>query len=81
MTRIVVTSASGVNGDGYGALLCFSADGELAGPFSQDRRITDPRGLSLSPAGDLLYVDSGDERVLALAAAPKAATPSAPAAS
>jgi DNA-binding beta-propeller fold protein YncE len=66
MTRILVTSASGANGDGYGALLCFSADGELAGPFSEDRRITDPRGLSLSPAGDLVYVNSGDDRVLAL---------------
>jgi hypothetical protein len=66
MTRIVVTSASGANGDGYGALLCFSADGRLAGPFSEDRRITDPRGLSLSPAGDLVYVASGDDRVLAL---------------
>jgi DNA-binding beta-propeller fold protein YncE len=66
MRRILVTSASGANGDGYGALLCFSADGELAGPFSDDRRITDPRGLSLSPAGDLVYVTSGDDRVLAL---------------
>jgi DNA-binding beta-propeller fold protein YncE len=66
MTRMVVTSASGANGDGYGALFCFSADGQLAGPFSDDRRITDPRGLSLSPAGDLVYVTSGDDRVLAL---------------
>ena len=66
MTRIVVTSASGANGDGYGALLCFSAGGQLAGPFSDDRRITDPRGLGLSPAGDLVYVTSGDDRVLAL---------------
>ena len=66
MTRILVTSASGVNGDGYGTLLCFSAGGELAGPFSDDPRITDPRGLSLSPAGDLIYVNSGDDRVLAL---------------
>ena len=49
-----------------GALFSFSADGELAGPFSQHRRITDPRGLSLSPAGDLAYVNSGDERVLTL---------------
>ena len=65
MTRIVLTGANGANGDGYGALLYFSADGELAGPFSQDRRITDPRGLSLSPAGDLVYVDSGDERARA----------------
>jgi hypothetical protein len=66
MTRILVTSASGANGDGYGTLLCFSAGGELAGPFSDDPRITDPRGLSLSPAGDLIYVNSGDDRVLAL---------------
>jgi hypothetical protein len=65
MTRIVVTRASDANGDGYGSLVCFSADGELAGP-SSDRRITDPRGLSLSLPGDLVYVNSGDERVLAL---------------
>jgi hypothetical protein len=32
MTRILVTSASGANGDGYGTLLGFSADGDLAGP-------------------------------------------------
>jgi DNA-binding beta-propeller fold protein YncE len=66
MTRILVTSASGANGDGFGALLCFSADGQLAGPFSDDRRISDPRGMSLSPAGDLVYLTSGDDRVLAL---------------
>jgi DNA-binding beta-propeller fold protein YncE len=66
MTRILVTSASGANGDGYGALLGFTADGQLAGPFSDDPRITDPRGLSLSPAGDLVYVASGDDRVIAL---------------
>jgi DNA-binding beta-propeller fold protein YncE len=66
MRRILVTSAGGANGDGYGKLLCFSAGGELAGPFSDDPRITDPRGMSLSPAGDLVYVTSGDDRVLAL---------------
>jgi DNA-binding beta-propeller fold protein YncE len=66
MRRILVTSASGANGDGYGTLLCFSAAGVLAGPFSNDPRITDPRGLSLSPAGDLVYITSGDDRVLAL---------------
>jgi len=68
MTRILVTSTSGANGDRYGTLLCFLADGELAGPFIDDRRIPDPRGLSLSlsPAGDLVYVTSGDDRVLAL---------------
>jgi DNA-binding beta-propeller fold protein YncE len=66
MSRILVTSASGANGDGYGTLLCFTCEGELAGPFSDDPRISDPRGLSLSPAGDLVYVTSGDDRVLAL---------------
>jgi DNA-binding beta-propeller fold protein YncE len=67
MRRILVTSASGANGDGYGTLLSFSAaGGELAGPFSDDPRVADPRGLSLSPAGDLVYVTSGDDRVLAL---------------
>jgi DNA-binding beta-propeller fold protein YncE len=66
MRRILVTSASGANGDGYGTLLSFSAGGDLAGPFSADPRITDPRGMSLSPGGDLVYVTSGDDRVLAL---------------
>jgi DNA-binding beta-propeller fold protein YncE len=66
MRRILVTSASGANGDGHGTLLSFSAGGKLAGPFGDDPRITDPRGLSLSPAGDLVYVTSGDDRVLAL---------------
>ena len=66
MRRILVTSASGANGDGYGTLLGFPAGGKPAGPFSDDPRITDPRGLSLSPAGDLVHVTSGDDRVLAL---------------
>jgi hypothetical protein len=66
MTRILVTSASGANGDGYGAILSFTADGALAGPFSRDRRITDPRGLSPGPSGELVYLNSGDDRVLAL---------------
>jgi DNA-binding beta-propeller fold protein YncE len=66
MTRILVTSASGANGDGYGTVLSFSAGGDAAGPFSDDPRITDPRGMSLSPDGDLVYVTSGDDRVLAL---------------
>jgi DNA-binding beta-propeller fold protein YncE len=64
--RILVTSASGANGDGYGTVLSFSASGDLAGPFSDDPRITDPRGMSLCPGGDLVYVTSGDDRVLAL---------------
>jgi DNA-binding beta-propeller fold protein YncE len=66
MTRILVTSASGANGDGYGTVLCLTSDGALTGPFSHDRRIADPRGLSIGPTGQLVYVNSGDDRVLAL---------------
>lgn len=66
MTRLLVTSASGANGDGYGAVLSFTAEGGLIGPFSRDRRIVDPRGLSLDPSGALVYLNSGADRVLAL---------------
>ena len=64
--RILVTSASGANGNGYGALLSFGPSGKFLGPFSTDPRIADPRGLSLAPSGALVYVNSGDDRVLAL---------------
>src|SRR5580658_8421108 len=66
MTSVLVTSADGANGDGYGAILGFSTDGSLIGPFSQDRRITDPRGISYDQSAELVYVNSGDDRVLAL---------------
>ncbi|HXC83358.1 MAG TPA: hypothetical protein VNV62_16050 [Trebonia sp.] len=64
--HILVTSASGANGDGYGAILRFGPEGEFTGPFSSDPRIADPRGLSLDPSGALVYLNSGDDRVLAL---------------
>ncbi len=64
--HMLVTSASGANGDGYGALLRFDARGELLGPFSDDPRIADPRGLSADPSGTLLYLNSGDDRMVAL---------------
>ncbi|HEX3515263.1 MAG TPA: hypothetical protein VHT26_14800 [Trebonia sp.] len=64
--RDPATSASGANGDGYGAVLSFTADGTLTGQFSRDRRITDPRGLCLDLSGELVYLNSGDDRVLAL---------------
>jgi len=44
---LLVTSAAGVNGSGYGALLAFDADGRPLGPFSRDSRIADPRGLGI----------------------------------
>ena len=64
--RILVTSASGANGNGYGAILGFGPEGEFIGPFSTDPRIADPRGLSLDPSGKLVYLNSGDDRILAL---------------
>jgi hypothetical protein len=66
MTQLVVTSASGPNRDGYGAVLNFAADGRLIGTFSDDNRVSDPRGLSLHPTEDLVYLNSGDDRILAL---------------
>jgi DNA-binding beta-propeller fold protein YncE len=64
--RILVTSASGANGDGYGAVLGFGPEGEFMGPFSRDPGITDPRGMSLDPSGALVYLNGGDDRILAL---------------
>jgi DNA-binding beta-propeller fold protein YncE len=66
VTRLLVTSASGANGDGFGAILGFTQQGVTEGPFSLDPRVVDPRGLCLDPAGELVYVNSGDDRVLAL---------------
>lgn len=67
---LLVTSASGANGNGYGALLAFDRDGKPLGVFAEDRRIADPRGLSVHPAQQLLFLNSPD-RVLALDAAGK----------
>jgi hypothetical protein len=64
--RFLVTSAGSMNGGGYGAILSFDSNGELIGPLSEDPRIADPRGLSLDPSGSLVYLNSGDDRVLAL---------------
>ena len=61
---LLVTSASGANGAGYGKLLAFSDDGELLGSFSDDARIVDPRGLGTD--GVMLFLNSGSNRILAL---------------
>jgi hypothetical protein len=48
---------AGSNGDGYGALLAFGADGSLIGAAVEDSRIDDPRGLSVDRDGDLLLLN------------------------
>src|ERR1700749_779634 len=63
---LLVTSASGANGNGFGALLAFDLDGSLRGPFIDDDRITDPRGLAVDPKENLLFLNSGADRVLAI---------------
>ena len=63
---LLVTSASGVNGDGYGALLAFDRNGAPLGVFCNDERIADPRGLVVHQQEGLLYLNSGQDRVLAL---------------
>jgi DNA-binding beta-propeller fold protein YncE len=65
---LLVTSTSGTNGDGYGALLAFDGDGKPVGAFSNDSRIVDPRGLSVDRSAGLLFLNSGSDRVLALGA-------------
>lgn len=61
---LLVTSASGANGTGYGKLLAFHESGKLLGPFTEDIRASDPRGLGVN--GELLFVNSGSDRILAL---------------
>src|SRR5580698_7309779 len=64
--RLLVTSACGANGNGYGALLAFDGGGQPLGKFSSDARIADPRGLAVESDTGLLFVNSGADRILAL---------------
>jgi hypothetical protein len=63
---LLVTSAAGANGNGYGALLGFDLDGTSLGAFSNDSRIADPRGLAVDPKEGLLFLNGGADRILAL---------------
>ncbi len=63
---LLVTSASGANGNGSGALLAFELDGSLRGTFIDDDRIADPRGLAVDPKENLLFLNSGADRILAI---------------
>jgi DNA-binding beta-propeller fold protein YncE len=63
---ILVTSAAGANGAGYGKILAFADDGEPIGVFGDDPHIVDPRGLGIDPVEKTLFVNSGSNRILAL---------------
>jgi DNA-binding beta-propeller fold protein YncE len=63
---ILVTSATGANGAGYGKILAFADDGEPIGVFGDDPHIVDPRGLGIDPVEKMLFVNSGSNRILAL---------------
>jgi hypothetical protein len=63
---LLVTSASGATGNGFGGLLAFEPDGSLRGPFVDDARIVDPRGLAIDSTENLLFLNSGADRVLAI---------------
>jgi hypothetical protein len=63
---LLVTSAAGANGAGFGKLLAFNDNGEPIGIFGDDPRIVDPRGLGIDPVDRLLFVNSGSDRILAL---------------
>jgi hypothetical protein len=63
---LLVTSAAGHNGNGLGTLLAFDFSGRPLGPFSDDSRIADPRGLAVNRDEGLLFLNSGTDRVLAI---------------
>ena len=63
---LLVTSAAGANGNGYGTLLAFDLNGRSLGAFSGDSRIADPRGMAVDRDEGLLFLNSGTDRVLAL---------------
>ncbi|HEY2445107.1 MAG TPA: hypothetical protein VGI20_05150 [Rhizomicrobium sp.] len=63
---LLVTSANGRNGAGYGKILAFADDGKSIRAFGDDARIADPRGLGINRVDRLLFVNSGSNRILAL---------------
>jgi sugar lactone lactonase YvrE len=63
---LLVTSAAGDNGNGFGTLLAFDLCGKPLGPFSDDSRIADPRGLAVNWGEGLLFLNTGTNRILAV---------------
>ena len=70
---LLVTSAAGENGDGFGTLLAFDRDGGFLGSFSNDSRIADPVVSPLVQAKRLLFLNGGADRVLTLSSNGKVA--------
>ncbi len=64
--RILVSSASGSNGNGFGRVIEFDEHGRVLGWFGRDARIHDPRGLYFDAERQCVFVNSGSDRVLAL---------------
>jgi hypothetical protein len=64
--RLLVSSAEGANRNGSGAVLAFDLIGNALGTFCDDSRVAVPRGLCVDPSGDLFYLNSGNDRILAL---------------
>jgi hypothetical protein len=54
---LLITSAAGKNGNGFGALLAFDLGGSLLGNFTDDSRIADPRGLAVNWGEELLFLN------------------------
>ena len=63
---LLVTSAVGANGAGFGKILAFADDGKPIGVFGDDQHIADPRGLGIDRIDKFLFVNSGSNRILAL---------------
>src|SRR6202035_4200771 len=63
---LLVTSAVGANGNGFGSLLAVEPNGTRRGIFIMDDRIADRRGLAVDSKEDLLFLNSGTNRVLAI---------------
>jgi hypothetical protein len=53
---LLVTSASGASGNGFGALLAFELDGSLRGNFIDDDRTADPLGFAVDSKENLLFL-------------------------
>jgi hypothetical protein len=63
---LLVTSAAGNNGNGFGKVLAFDSGGSPIGIFTDDSRITDPRGMAVNLREGLLFLNSGTNRIVAI---------------